>query len=813
MPSIQITLVKSTLKHFFRYFLSAWLLYLFSPCVAAFQDNARQAVNLGQYEQAIQLWRRQLQQEDDPRLHLHIAQFSIKLGLYQAAERALEQARKGISDKDPTLFARWHLVYSQLLAAQNHDQYAVAWKHLQQASMLDKQIHDPLLLAEILKQKGNLHSAGGNYSKARDNYQAALELLENQQGAEDSRSKIFLNHTRALVMQQIYTAPNPGRMEDFHESLQSLRQATEILSSGEDIYQQVFAYLQLFDLAEKIQSQISGSSEALQRIMQNAVQQAVRLAEQLAHPHAKGHAYAASSRWYFGQNQFDTALTQIRRALFFIAQEPVGWKTSQWLRLKGQILYQQNRNDDALDAYRQAIQQLKPLRRKLVNTGFRPPEELRAQLAPVYFEFADLALQQAANKGVNKNELLIEAREAIEHFKQAELQDYFRSSCITAQSNCALLDELLDDTTAALYPVILPDRLELLLSLPDDMLRFRVDVSAEQLKLTATMFSSPLRRHPHPQERARGRSQKSTSPAVCSPITRGRGGKTAENPDRAFRFLPHAQKLYQWLIAPLEAQLQAHGIKNLIVVPDGILRTLPFAALHDGEQYLIERYALGISPGLCLSASQEPWYELPDMLLGGISEAVQDFSQIPCAEYELKTLHQSYAQNHPLLLNQKFQLPELQRSVAEQDYSIVHIASHGEFNADVDKSFILTYDGKLTLDKLEQLNLLRKVSDKPIELLTLSACETAKGNDRAALGLAGVALKAGAKSALASLWQVDDNATPAVIIEFYRQLQQSKLNKIQALRHAQIQLLQTEEYARYQHPYYWSAFMMIGDWH
>ena len=124
----------------------------------------------------------------------------------------------------------------------------------------------------------------------------------------------------------------------------------------------------------------------------------------------------------------------------------------------------------------------------------------------------------------------------------------------------------------------------------------------------------------------------------------------------------------------------------------------------------------------------------------------------------------------------------------------------------------MTYDGKLTLDKLERLLSLTTVQGKPVDLLTLSACETAVGNERSALGLAGVALRAGVKSAVASLWQVDDEATPVVIIEFYRQLQNPNLSKAKALQQAQIKLLTDDNYVHYQHPYYWSAFLLIGNW-
>jgi len=148
----------------------------------------------------------------------------------------------------------------------------------------------------------------------------------------------------------------------------------------------------------------------------------------------------------------------------------------------------------------------------------------------------------------------------------------------------------------------------------------------------------------------------------------------------------------------------------------------------------------------------------------------------------------------------------------ENAYSIVHIASHGQFSANLKNTFVLTYNDKLSMDKLEDLMNLTILKNDPVDLLTLSACETAVGDDRAALGLAGVALKAGVQSALASLWKVDDEATPAVVIEFYRQLQNPNISKAEALQKAQKMILTDKLYERYRHPYFWSAFLLIGNW-
>jgi CHAT domain-containing protein len=140
---------------------------------------------------------------------------------------------------------------------------------------------------------------------------------------------------------------------------------------------------------------------------------------------------------------------------------------------------------------------------------------------------------------------------------------------------------------------------------------------------------------------------------------------------------------------------------------------------------------------------------------------------------------------------------------------MVHIASHGQFTGDVKQSFVLTFDDKLTLDRLRQFVRPLQYRDTPLELLTLSACETAVGDDRAALGLAGIAVKAGARSALATLWKVPDQAATMLVVEFYRRLQDPAVSRAVALQQAQVKLLNHPDFSA---PLFWSPFLLINNW-
>ncbi len=159
-------------------------------------------------------------------------------------------------------------------------------------------------------------------------------------------------------------------------------------------------------------------------------------------------------------------------------------------------------------------------------------------------------------------------------------------------------------------------------------------------------------------------------------------------------------------------------------------------------------------------------------------------------------------------MNATFVTPAIEEELSRR-VGIVHIASHGEFRSESAESFLLTYDGRLAVDRLSELVGATSFREQPLELLTLSACQTAAGDERAALGLAGVAVRAGARSVLATLWSISDIASAELISEFYHQLGQSGVSRAEALQRAQMKLIQNRSY---RHPGYWSAFLLIGNW-
>ncbi len=303
----------------------------------------------------------------------------------------------------------------------------------------------------------------------------------------------------------------------------------------------------------------------------------------------------------------------------------------------------------------------------------------------------------------------------------------------------------------------------------------------------------------------------------------------------AEQFLPQAKDLYQWLVAPIEESLKTQGVTNLTFVLDKGLRSLPLAALYDAnsQQYIIEKYSVSLIPSLSLTnTTRQDLREA--QVLGMGADTFSDQNSLPAVPIELTQIAEKLWKGK-IFLNQNFTVENFKRALNSNQFSLVHLATHGEFlPGDRNKSFIVFSDQKLTLDEFANLGL-----DRPIDLLTLSACRTAVGDLDAELGFAGLAVKTGVRTALGSLWYVSDQGTLALMSSFYSQLKTSP-TKSESLRRAQLSLLRNQVKIENQqmiidndltisleslspesrklfgnkdlsHPYYWSSFTIIGN--
>ena len=272
--------------------------------------------------------------------------------------------------------------------------------------------------------------------------------------------------------------------------------------------------------------------------------------------------------------------------------------------------------------------------------------------------------------------------------------------------------------------------------------------------------------------------------------------------------LPSVQKLYNWLILPAEDLLQANKITTLVFILDGFLLRLPIAALHDGNQYLIEKYNLAFVPGLQLLPPKTLNRQDFSLLLGGLTKARQGFPALPNVVQEIEQISQLNPKY--VLVDEEFTNQSFGEALDKITSPILHLATYVQLSSHLEDSFVLTWRDRLNLNHWRKLRE-KNSTNSAIELLVLTACTTTEEepNFPASLGLTRIAICSGAKSTIATLWSTRDRSTINLITEFYRLLSEHNLPLAEALRKAQISLLKDPQY---QHPYYWSSFVLIGNW-
>jgi CHAT domain-containing protein len=689
---------------------------------------------------------------------LALAQAQQSLGLYREALRDLTQAL-AVAEKtaDAVRLAEVLGSAGSLYAALGDT--GKAEEYLPRALGLARDEKDPVLTSNLLNNLGRLRYSQGKMEEALQAYNESLSIALATKNQETGlRARINL----ATLLSEM------GRFHDAGRQIDEARTQVQLLP---DSYDGAFGWISVGLISQNLRRNLPDRADELRLEALHAYKQAAEVARNLKNPRAASYAWGHMGSLYESEKRYDEALEFTERAIRS-AQEAVAPEAlHRWYWQRGRLLMVGSNSVEAVGAYRSALAAMESIRPELAPTATE--KSFRDGAGKLYFELADLLLRQAARQPSREKEqpFLAEARDVIEKFKGAELRDYFRDECVDAAQSRAGDIEKASKTTAILYPILLPDRIELLVSVHGELKRVTVPVTAATLTTEVGLF--------------RHRLEKRTTQ----------------------QYRPQAQKLYNWLIRPILPLLETPAIDTLVVVPDGPLRTIPFSAFHDGEEFLIQRYAVATAPGLTLTDARPFNRARARALSAGLSQEVQSYPSLPNVADELNFVQRLYPGK--LLADRDFVLSRLERELKQEDFTILHIASHGEFNRDARKSFILTFDDKLTMDKLEEFVGLLKFREMPLALLTLSACQTAADDDRAALGLAGVAIKAGAASALATLWSINDEAASTLVSDFYRHLHESSASKAVALQRAQVKLL---EDSIYQHPAYWSPFLLLSNW-
>ena len=705
--------------------------------------------------------------------------------------------------------------------------YATAKPLLEQALQASERHFWPGLAALQANYLGNLHADQRQIDRARRYYEKSLA------------GSVKAGDQALIVQATLNLARLAKAEEDADQAWRLLKEGHAGLAAIDSISDRTALALQTGYEALTLEHRDGINETARIELVNEALNTALDLALKYSDQRSESLAKGYQAQLYESRNRAADALTLTGQAADIAQRIDAKDLLLQWEWQRGRLLKAMGKLESALAAYRRAVDHIQAIRQDIPVVYHQGRSSFRETLEPVYQGLADLLLQQGKQVGdEERRQILRETRQTVELLKRTELEDYFHNRC-AFQSRPAVRLEEIAPKTATIYPILLPDRLELLLSIGAEIYQRTVPVVAPEVRKKARSYAKRLRRR--------------------MPAYQGDG-----------------RQLYDWLIAPLETLLIRHEIDTLVIVPDGELRLVPLAALFDGEAYLIERYAGGTSPGLTLFDPQPLQRKEMSTLLAGLSRPGPVIKELPLPQLQrlvysvmrqsrtrpsdvstrgsgaldaksrqtVPTIASLSPQRIQVLLNDPLILEKSQRALSlpgvekeintlakllpsstlvdehfvgqrlheeilKAPYRVVHIASHGYFGHSSEQSFVMTYDQVLTMDELETLLLSDKIGESPIELLTLSACQTAEGDDRSPLGLSGMALKTNVRSVLGSLWPVSDEATVQLMHGFYRRLNSTDVSKARALQQAQIEVLRDRKRG---HPFYWSPFILVGNW-
>jgi CHAT domain-containing protein len=650
---------------------------------------------------------------------------------------------------------------------------------------------DSVVKVSALRSLGNVQQQLGELGKSQKSLQHSLEIAQRLKLPEEiSLTEFSLGNTTRLsgninnaithYQNAAKTAPNSLLGAQAQINQLSLLVSSQRTAEAKALISAIQSQLPSLPVNHAtIYARINFASTIMKiadikytaKILAVSVQQAKTINDPRALSYALGNlasVYEQNKQW---QEALDLTLQAWSKSQEINAPD-IAYR---WEWQLGRILKAQNNITEAIKAYDASIETLSTFRTDLAGVNREIQFNFRDSVEPIYRQSVELLLQQ---KGQFKPDL-DKVRKRMEALQLAELDNYFREACLNNQF--VALDKVVDSKntdTAILYPIILDNQLEIILKLPDQRLMHKTSIVKSQ---------------------------------EVEQVIRQMRDNIVE-PDEMQKFQMASKQLYKWLIKPIEAELKnsTNKIKTLVFIPDGSLRNIPMAALYDdsSKEYLVQKYAIAISPGLQLFTPKPLARQKLNALAGGLSQPPKPFKELPYVEEELQSIKEAGVTT-VTLYNDKFKSKILEQTINAQPFRVIHLATHGKFSSKASETFILASDKRIYVAELNELLKSRERSrTEPIELLVLSACETAAGDNRAALGLAGVALRAGARSTLASLWQIGDESTKRFINQFYHQLTQGK-STAEALQLAQLNLLESDKFNR---PLSWAPYVLIGNW-
>ena len=467
----------------------------------------------------------------------------------------------------------------------------------------------------------------------------------------------------------------------------------------------------------------------------------------------------------------------------------------QWQWQLGQLFEAKAEREKAIKEYENAVKTLESVRSDLLGINSDVQFNFRDNVEPVYRQLVALLLP---NNQTTSSINIKKAIKNIDYLQLAELQNFLRCQLNFKPIELKEVVYKQDTTTAVLYPIVLKDSLEVILQLPNNSEPIRYQTPVQPIELEKTL-----------KELRKQITNKYSSPDD---------------------YLPLSLQIYKWLMADADKYINPNKIKSLVFILDSSLRNIPLSALWDGKQFLIDKYAIAMTPGFeILTPKPLDKKHLKALIVGlttkgdvSIEGQPFYFDPLPNVGNEAEKI-KNILSGSTNLLNEQFNVKNLSNQLNSSSYPIIHIATHGNFSSNPEETFILTSENQyINMNTLQSvLKTGKETKPDAIDLIVFSACKTATSDRRATLGMAGVAVKAGAGSTIATLWSIADDSTACLMEQFYQNLQKGMekrgITKAEALRQAQLSLLHDSQLpcfnnADYTHPYYWSPFVLIGNW-
>ncbi|MEL6383632.1 MAG: CHAT domain-containing protein [Cyanobacteria bacterium J06626_18] len=753
------------------------------------------------------------------------------LGRFQQADTLADTIKESISTQpDSPLKAKGLLNLGNIKRAIG--QLSASQTTLEEALAITQNLDQPELMSALQLSLGTTYHALGNRDKERlvsinrqgippwvcslpnlpdtlslENYQTALDYYE--VAAEYAPNQVATDLNTLAVLQA-------RNQLDTTAALQTWRRVEQQLPTMRPSRTQVYAHIALAkqgaclnlsrqpgqDTGAVPMTKDAISPQTIQTLLERAIAIAQDLEDAVAasytlgnlggwyealttlYPQAADNALSAKS---FNANLtwHQTARELTEQALFLAQPSALPDIAFQWQWQLGRLAEAEGKEDDAIAHYKQAAKTLDSVRGNLLTIDSDVQFSFRDNVEPLYRELVDLLLRQPEE---TDPEVLKDAIQFIDTLQLAELENFLQCSLAAAQ----LDEEVVDRTAATLYGIVLKDRIEIILSLPDESLAAQ-KLENHEYRIAQEEFDDVLTTLQKELKSPRGTN-------AVQALT---------------------SKIYDGIIRPFETALDTEtdidesNLTTLAFVLDGSLRSLPMGVLYDAERdrYLLQRYATVLVPSRNL-LEPEPLSRNINLFAGGVSQSVKhplregDFSGLENVQEEIEALQNIFPAD--VLLDGDLTEAELTKKVTQQTFPVVHLATHGEFSSDPERTFIMLSDGPLLARKLDKLLRTRNDSEGSVKMLVLSACNTASGDKRATLGLAGLTVRSGSRSTLATLWAVQDESAPALMQNFYQNLKDNPgITKAEALRRAQIQLW---ENSNWQRPLHWAPYILVGNW-